>query len=194
MELLFGSFNPGKVREIQALLGQDFVVRSCADFEGLAEAEETGSTLPDNARIKALAYHAATGLPCFADDSGLEVDALGGAPGVHSAYYAGPQKSAADNMAKLLHALKGVASRGAQFRTVIALAGFGKDEHLFEGVLRGHIAEAPRGSEGFGYDPVFEVPGLGLTLAQLPLERKNAISHRAQALAQLKAFLQNMRH
>jgi XTP/dITP diphosphohydrolase len=192
MELLFGSFNQGKVREIQAFLGSDFTVRTCADFTGIAEADETGSTLPENARIKAVAYHAATGLPCFADDSGLEVDALSGAPGVHSAYYAGPQKSPSDNIAKLLTELQGVANRAAHFRTVIVYVDQAGTEQVFEGVLRGVITQAPRGGGGFGYDPVFELPMLGKTLAELSLEHKNSISHRGVALAKLKAFLQTV--
>jgi XTP/dITP diphosphohydrolase len=155
------------------------------------DAPETGATLEENARIKARAAVAATGRPAIADDTGLFVDALAGAPGVHSSRYAGPGATYADNVRKLLAALEGVpaAERGARFRTVALLATPDGREKSFEGVLEGRIAAAARGAHGFGYDPVFEVAGTARSLAEIPLEEKNRISHRARAFGAAAAFL-----
>jgi len=149
------------------------------------DVEESGDTLEENALLKARAVAAATGLPALADDTGLEVDALNGEPGVHTARFAGPDAGYAANRRALLAALEGVADRRARFRTVVALVVPDGAEVLAEGVLEGHITASERGSGGFGYDPVFEVEGQ--TLAEMGEDHKNRISHRARALAALAA-------
>jgi len=186
LKLLVATNNPGKVREFEELLaGLPFEVTFPAR-EGIAlEVEESGATFEDNARLKALAYARASGLPTLADDSGLEVDALGGAPGVWSARYAGPGAGDADRYQKLLNALAGVPDgrRTARFRCVVALAWPDGAIRTAEGRCEGQIGWAPRGEHGFGYDPVFIVDGLGgQTMAELPPEIKNRISHRARAV------------
>ncbi len=186
LKLLVATNNPGKVREFEELLaGLPFEVTFPAR-EGIAlEVEESGATFEDNARLKALAYARASGLPTLADDSGLEVDALGGAPGVWSARYAGPGAGDADRYQKLLNALAGVPDgrRTARFRCVVALAWPDGAIRTAEGRCEGQIGWAPRGEHGFGYDPVFIVDGSGgQTMAELPPEIKNRISHRARAV------------
>ncbi|CAN5242557.1 N/A [soil metagenome] len=153
--------------------------------------EETSDTLTGNARLKAHAAVTATGEAAIADDSGLFVDALGGAPGVHSARHAGPGASYADNVEKLLTALRDVSfeERGARFRTIAVLMRPDGETRVFEGNLEGRILEAPRGREGFGYDPVFVPGGQEQTLAEMPLARKNRLSHRALAFTGAAAFL-----
>lgn len=180
-ELVLCTGNPGKVREMQAALPPGVLVRSLADVGIDAELPETGRTLEANALQKAWHVHRITGMACLADDTGLEVDALDGAPGVHSARFAGEAKDPAANMALLLERLRGVEGRGARFRTVLAYVD-GTEERVFEGEVRGAITEAPRGSGGFGYDPVFLPEMSELTFAELPLEKKNAISHRGRAM------------
>ena len=192
MDLVLASGNRGKAREIGALLAPlGWTLLSQADL-GVAEVEETGATFVENALLKARHAAGATGRAALADDSGLEVDALGGAPGVHSARYAGGAGDAA-NVAKLLEALRGVpaARRTARFRCVLALVRSADDPAplIAEGAWEGAIAEAPRGANGFGYDPVFLVPELGCTAAELEPAVKNARSHRGQALARLVAAL-----
>lgn len=187
MLIYFASQNVNKIREIRSLLPGGFEV-SGIDEVTSAELEETGATLEENALQKATFVANATGRPAFADDTGLEVDALNGAPGVVSARYAGEQKSAADNVAKLLAELEGKRNRKAQFRTVIAYVN-GKQNFLFEGIVEGKIAEKPRGKEGFGYDPVFIPEGSSKTFAEMSLEEKNTWSHRARALKKLIEFL-----
>jgi XTP/dITP diphosphohydrolase len=179
--------NPDKAREVRAVLA--VVAPGVELIEGLEwpDVEESGDTLEENALLKARAVAAATGLPALADDTGLEVAALGGAPGVHTARYAGPGAGYAANRRVLLAALEGVADRRARFRTVVALVVPGGGEVLAEGVLEGRITSEERGSGGFGYDPVFEVEGR--TLAELGEDHKNRISHRARALAALAAAL-----
>lgn len=189
MEILFGSFNPKKVEEARAILGAGYGLRWCGEFDGLAEVEETGADLVENAVLKAEAYARATGLPCFADDTGLEVEALGGAPGVYSARYAGPEGDAVANMARLLRELDGAANRRARFRTVIALATAGQPTYWIDGELAGEIVLERRGEGGFGYDPIFLPEGESRTLAQMTPEEKNRISHRARALARLPELL-----
>ncbi len=174
--------NPDKAAEMVAVLA-----RLAPGIEIVAGAEwpdvpETGDTLRDNALLKARAAAAATGLPCLADDTGLEVDALGGAPGVHTARFAGPEGRYADNRAALLRALDGVDDRSARFRTVVALVD-GDEEITADGTLEGTIAREERGSGGFGYDPLFEVDGR--TLAEHGEQAKNGFSHRARALERL---------
>ena len=160
---------------------------------GVPEVEETGASFGENALLKARNAARHTGLPAIADDSGLEVDALGGAPGIYSARYAGPKATDADNLRKLLQELDGVPAekRRARFRCVIAYLRRADDPAplVCEGVWEGSILEAPRGTNGFGYDPVFLVPGKNLTSAELPAEEKNRLSHRGQALAKLAAAL-----
>jgi XTP/dITP diphosphohydrolase len=183
--LVLATKNPDKVREVRAVLAAvapELEVLAAGDWP---EVAETGATLEENALIKARAVATATGMPAVADDTGLEVDALGGAPGVHTARYAGPEGDYAANRQALLAALWGTADRRARFRTVVALVVPGEREVLAEGVLEGWITTAERGSGGFGYDPIFEVAGR--TLAQMGEAEKNRISHRALALQALTA-------
>jgi XTP/dITP diphosphohydrolase len=188
MRFVVATFNRHKAGELHALLALPGVTLvPLAEWPGATSPEENGSTLLANARIKALAAVAHTGLPAIADDTGLEVDALGGAPGVHAARYAGPAARYADNVAKLLRELAGVpaAKRVARFRTVCVAAWPDGRELSAEGVLEGVIAETPRGTNGFGYDPVFVPAGETRTVAELTEAEKNAISHRARAVRAL---------
>ena len=187
--IVLATKNRDKVRELAALFVDLPVERIIAaiDLPGAPDVEEDGATLEANALKKARSLAAFTGLLCIADDTGLEVDALGGAPGVLSARYAGPEATYADNCDQLLRALEGVseARRTARFRTEMALVDplteESKFERTVEGSLEGRILEAPRGEGGFGYDPLFFVPELGRSLAELDLDEKNRISHRARA-------------
>ncbi|HET6566323.1 MAG TPA: RdgB/HAM1 family non-canonical purine NTP pyrophosphatase, partial [Rhodothermales bacterium] len=175
--------------EMQALLGDlGVVLIPASDFPGAPEVEEDAPTLEGNARKKAVELQAFTGLSAVADDTGLEVDALGGRPGVHSARYSGPEADAGANRAKLLRELDGVRDRTARFRTVIAYAD-GEQVHLFEGVCEGRITEAERGAGGFGYDALFVPEGEDRTFAEMGKGEKNAISHRARALRGFVDFL-----
>lgn len=187
MKLYFASQNQDKIREIAALLPSSFEVLGIEHVTS-GELEETGTTLEENALQKAEFIATATGEMAFADDTGLEIDALHGAPGVISARYAGEQKSAADNIQKVLRELEGEQNRKACFRTVIALAERGK-KLFFEGRVDGHIAESPRGTNGFGYDPIFVPTGSTKTFAEMSLEEKNRWSHRAIAVRKLCDFL-----
>ncbi len=191
MKLLLATRNRDKVREIRSVLADLDVELICAaDVPDLPEVEEDADTLEGNAIKKAMTLHKMTGLPTLADDTGLEVEALGGAPGVFSSRYAGPDATYADNVQKLLQAMRDVpgSRRQAQFRTVIAFAHDGQVETV-EGVCRGVITTEPRGSNNFGYDPVFYVPDLGKTMAEMTLEEKNRISHRGRALQEIKKRL-----
>ncbi len=192
MRLCFASNNAHKLDEIRLLLPPGLALLSLADIGCREELPETQDKLEGNARQKAEYVRQRYGVDCFADDTGLEVPALGGAPGVYSARYAGLQRLAADNVAKLLRELAGAPSRAAQFRTVVALALANGAMHEFAGAVAGHITETPRGVGGFGYDAVF-VPteGDGRTFAQMSGAEKNQISHRARAVAGLLAFLKN---
>ncbi|HUP20600.1 MAG TPA: RdgB/HAM1 family non-canonical purine NTP pyrophosphatase [Gemmatimonadota bacterium] len=190
--LVLATGNPHKTREIEPLLAAAGVeLVPVAALTGEWHVEETGRTLEDNARLKALAAVRATGFPAVGDDTGLFVDALSGAPGVHSSRYAGERASYADNVAKLLRAMEGAAegARAARFRTIAVLARPDGEERVFAGELAGRICRAPRGEGGFGYDPVFELLETGRTLAELLLEEKNVRSHRARAFAALGRFL-----
>lgn len=196
MELVLASNNAGKRREIAALLEPLGVrVRTAAELGFREEIEETGDTFEANARLKACAVASALGLPTLADDSGLEVAALDGAPGVYSARYAGPQCSDADNNAKLLAALADVPDERRQAAFVCVMVCCLPDGRVLtsQGRLEGLIRRTPQGCNGFGYDPLFALPGRGLTTAQLSTEDKNAISHRGQALramvSQIAGFL-----
>ena len=191
MKFVLATFNRDKARELESLLALPGVtIVPLADWPQARAPEEDAGTLAGNARIKARAAVAITGLPAIADDTGLEVDALGGAPGVHAARYAGPGATYADNVAKLLAALAGVpeAARTARFRTACVALGPDGREWQAEGVLEGRILARARGENGFGYDPVFALPD-GRTLAELGTEEKNAISHRALAVKALAARL-----
>jgi XTP/dITP diphosphohydrolase len=186
MEIVFASANEHKVQEVEWKLGVK--LKSLSAIGCVDEIPETGATLEENARIKARYVWNTYGMSCFADDTGLEVETLDGRPGVYSARYAGPQKNAADNMALLLRELEGKSNRRARFRTVICLILEGH-EHLFEGIVNGRIIEKPRGSHGFGYDPVFIPEGSETTFAEMSLDEKNIISHRGRAIQSLAAFL-----
>jgi len=182
--------NSGKLREFQAA-APDFDLRLPAC--GVQAPEETGATFEENAILKAVYYSRFADGPLFADDSGLEVDALGGAPGVHSARYAGPQATDARNNALLLERLKKSANRNARFVCVVALAQNGEVTRTFRGSVEGRILDAPRGSGGFGYDPLFFHEPFGCTFGEATLEDKMRVSHRAQALAAMFAFLRAQR-
>jgi XTP/dITP diphosphohydrolase len=191
-ELVVATRNPGKLLEIRHLLEKaGIAVLGLDAFAGLPEVEEDGETFAANAAKKAETIARLTGRPCLADDSGLTVAALDGAPGVHSARYAGVQGDDAANNARLLHEMAGVAQgrRDAAFCCIMALARPGVKTEFFEGRVEGEILVAPRGAGGFGYDPLFLVRGFDLTMAELPLEEKNRISHRGQALRQVVARL-----
>ncbi|MBR0336723.1 MAG: RdgB/HAM1 family non-canonical purine NTP pyrophosphatase [Alistipes sp.] len=190
-KLIFATNNAHKLGEVQALLGDDFelvTLRECGITEDIPE---TAETLEGNALQKARYVYSKTGLDCFADDTGLEVDALGGAPGVHSARYATDGHDFAANNRLLLKNLEGAKERTARFRTVIALILDGV-EYTFEGRVEGVIATEESGSEGFGYDPLFVPSGEIITFAQMSAEAKNAISHRGRAVAELVKFLKTL--
>lgn len=189
--LLIGSGNPGKQREYQELLaGLDLELIAPADLEPLPpEPDETGRTFAENASHKARSYAAASGLRAVADDSGLEVDALHGAPGLRSRRFFGDDASAAERNTRLLALLEGVEARGARFVCVTALAWPDGRVELFDGEVRGEIGLAPRGEQGFGYDPLFVITGDGRTMAELPPDDKHRISHRGLAVAKLRGFL-----
>jgi XTP/dITP diphosphohydrolase len=190
--LVLATLNTGKGRELIALLGAvPFEIRLLADVPGARLPEETGATYADNALVKARAAAELTGALALGDDSGLEVDALDGAPGLYTARFGGPGLDDRGRGALLLERLRGVppARRTARFRCVIALAGPGRAEKVIEGVAEGVIAESPRGSSGFGYDPVFFYPPLGRTFAELSDEEKARVSHRGLALAAVRRLL-----
>ncbi len=200
-QILVASGNPGKVGELRAMLGADVVWLSLSDFEGVGEVEEDGATFAENARKKAVGYARQCGCWTIADDSGLVVDALGGAPGVKSARFSGPRPEDSDrklldhrNMAKVLELLQGVAfeKRTARFVCCLCLA---STEGVFietEGTLEGVIAERQIGEKGFGYDPIFFVPHLNRTVGQLSADEKNTVSHRGNAIRKLKPLLKEL--
>lgn len=196
-KLLIATNNPGKFREFEQLLescGWELV--SPAELGIEVEVEESGQTYAENARIKAEAYARASGLVTLADDSGIEVDALEGAPGVRSARYGGPGLSDEDRVRLLLRAMEGVPDdrRTARFRCVIAIATPEGEVRYAEGTVEGRVTREPRGASGFGYDPIFLLPERGLTTAELPPEEKNRISHRGRAAEKAKAILKAMLH
>ena len=188
MQLVFASNNKHKIQEIQALVPTDFQILSLEDIGCFEEIPETANTIEGNAILKANYVTKNYGYPCFADDTGLEVDALHGAPGVYSARYAGEQKNAEDNMNKLLHELGYITNRKAQFKTVICL-NINGTQQLFTGIINGKIIHEKTGLNGFGYDPIFVADGSDKTFAELSLQEKASISHRGIAVAQLLAFL-----
>ncbi len=188
MQLVFASNNKNKIQEIQALVPSDFHILSLDDIGCTEEIPETADTIEGNAILKANYVTHNYGYPCFADDSGLEVETLNGAPGVYSARYAGEQKSAEDNMNKLLHELHQVSNRKANFKTIICL-NINGSQHLFTGIINGEITTEKIGANGFGYDPIFIADGTNKTFAELSMQEKAGISHRGIAVAQLLAFL-----
>jgi XTP/dITP diphosphohydrolase len=189
-KLVFATNNAHKLEEVRIVVGDNFDILSLKDIGCHEDIEEPGETLQENALIKARYVKEKYGYDCFGDDTGLEVEALNGAPGVYSARYAGGDHDAKANMKKLLKELDGITNRKAQFRTVIALILDGK-EYLFEGKIEGSIISEERGSAGFGYDPVFLPDGYNETFAQLGMDVKNNISHRALATKALCEFLKN---
>jgi XTP/dITP diphosphohydrolase len=190
MELVFASNNKNKILEIQAMLPVGIKILGLADIGCHEDIPETAHTIEGNAILKADYVTKKYGYNCFADDTGLEVEALNGAPGVYSARYAGEQKNADDNIEKLLSELSGNARRNAQFKTVIALNLDG-NQYLFTGIAKGEITSEKIGHNGFGYDPVFQPDGFSRTFAQFTLEEKAAASHRGKAVTQLIGFLSN---
>lgn len=189
MTLCLATRNAHKLEEIRAKLGNRFRLISLDDVGCTEELPETTDTIPGNSLQKAQYVFQHYRVACVADDSGLEIDALAGAPGVHSAYYAGPQRSHEDNIQKVLGELRNTTQRSAQFRTVLTLV-TANGMQVFEGILRGNILHEPRGKNGFGYDPIFQPEGIDLSLAQLSLEEKNKISHRARAIEKLVSYFQ----
>ncbi len=187
--IVLATRNPGKVAEIRALLADVPVqLLAAADVKGAPDVDEDAPTLEGNASKKARVLHVHTSLPALADDTGLEVDALGGRPGIHSARYAGPAATDAANRARLCRDLAGASDRAAQFRTVVAFAEAGMVQY-FEGVCKGRILDEERGADGFGYDALFVPDGESRTFAELTQAEKNALSHRGRALRKFAAYL-----
>jgi XTP/dITP diphosphohydrolase len=191
MKLLFATNNKHKIREISDIISNNFTIIGLTDVNITEDIPEEADTLADNALFKARYVHERTGMNVFADDTGLEVEALGGEPGVYSARYAGEGKSFDDNINKLLNRLEGVEERKARFRTVIALI-LDNMEYMFEGSVEGEILSERKGTGGFGYDPVFRAAGYDQTFAEMPLTEKNRISHRAIAMRKLLNFLEGI--
>ncbi len=187
-EIVFATNNKHKLEEIRSITSNLLNILSLDDIGCTEEIQETALTLEGNAILKAKYVRDNYDKDCFADDTGLEVDCLGGRPGVHSARYAGEECIADNNIEKLLQELKNQQNRNARFRTVIALIINGQ-EHFFEGIVNGHIIEDRRGSQGFGYDPIFIPDGYSQTFAEMDLDLKNQISHRGRATAKLIEFL-----
>jgi XTP/dITP diphosphohydrolase len=191
MKIVFATNNPNKLKEIQSLMPAGIEIISLKDIGCTEDIPETGETLEANAFQKARYLKEQYGYDCFADDTGLEVEALNGAPGVYSARYAGPERSAEANMAKILTELDGKENRKAQFRTAVALILNGK-EQLFEGKVEGHISKTKQGEEGFGYDPIFLPENNLRSFAQMSMSEKGAISHRGRAVRKLVDFLKGI--
>lgn len=188
MKLLFATQNQHKRDEVQALVGHRFNILSLLDFHFTAELPETHETLEENALEKALFVHQQFSIDCFSEDTGLEIDGLGGAPGVYSARYAGDGKKPQDNVAKVLKELEDNDNRKARFRTVICLF-YHNETQFFEGIINGTIAKKPAGEKGFGYDPIFIPEGTALTFAQMNASEKNGISHRRMAIDKMIVWL-----
>ena len=187
-KLVFATNNAHKLEEIRAILGDKMEILSLADINCHADIPETANTLEGNAHLKSEYVYNHYGLDCFADDTGLEVEALDGAPSVYSARYAGDGHDSQANMQKLLKEMEEKNNRKAQFRTVISLIEKG-EEKLFEGIVRGEITREKRGNSGFGYDPVFQPEGFDVTFAEMGSDVKNKISHRARAVKALCDYL-----
>jgi XTP/dITP diphosphohydrolase len=194
MKLLLATTNPGKLREIKGILqGLPIEFLALTDFPDVPEPEETGTTFAENARLKALYYEAATGLPSVADDSGLEVDELDKAPGIHSARWHGTDYAVKFQKIYEVLAERGVAGSRARFVAAVAFARGGQIEFEAEGIVEGEIAPEPRGTHGFGYDPIFFYPPIGTTLAEVDGAAKEAVSHRGAAFREFRDYLRNQR-
>ncbi|MBA9075618.1 MULTISPECIES: non-canonical purine NTP diphosphatase [Rufibacter] len=191
MKICFASNNAHKLQEIRALLGEPFELVSLQDLGCADEIPEEQDTLEGNALQKASYIWERYKILCFADDTGLEVEALNQEPGVYSARYAGPARDNQANMQKVLQGLEGKENRKARFRTSIALILEEGEQHLFNGIVEGHILESPRGEKGFGYDPIFVPEGHERTFAEMDSQEKNEISHRGRAVQQLVSFLRH---
>ncbi len=188
MKIVFASNNKNKVQEIQNQVPESIQIVTLEEIGCFEDIEETGTTLEENAIIKANYVTEKYNLPCFADDTGLEIEALNGEPGVYSARYAGEEKNSEANMQKVLENLNGVSNRKAKFKTVIAL-NINNEQYLFTGTVEGEIRNEQKGTNGFGYDPIFEPEYLGKTFAEMTLEDKNKMSHRGRAVEKLIEFL-----
>ena len=188
MKIIFASNNKNKVEEIQNQLPAHIQIVTLEEIGHLEDSEENGKTIEENAIIKADFIANKYKLPCFADDTGLEIEALNGAPGVYSARYAGEEKNADKNMNLVLKKLQNTSKRKAQFKTVIAL-NIKNKQYLFKGIVKGEITYSKTGKNGFGYDPIFEPEHLGKTFAEISLKEKNKLSHRGRAVTQLITFL-----
>jgi XTP/dITP diphosphohydrolase len=188
LELIFASQNKNKLNEIAQKLGNNIRLKSLNDLGYYEPLDETGKTLHENALQKARFVYNRWGVNCFADDSGLEIEALSGEPGVHSAQYAGLPPNPAANIALVLNKLKGIQNRKARFITIFALI-LNNQEYIFEGTVNGIITTQPQGEQGFGYDPIFIPDGFNCTFAQMTIQQKNQISHRSQALNKMIEFL-----
>jgi XTP/dITP diphosphohydrolase len=186
--LIFATNNQHKIDEIKTIVGNDFNIITLKDAGINIDIPEPHDTLQANASEKSFTIHKLTNKNCFSEDTGLEVDALNGEPGVKSARYAGGEKDFQANIDKLLHNLQGITNRAAQFRTVISLI-WHTHEYCFEGVCKGRIIEVPRGTEGFGYDPIFVPDGSDKTFAEMNMKQKNEFSHRRKATDKLTIFL-----
>ncbi|MBN1251069.1 MAG: non-canonical purine NTP diphosphatase [Bacteroidales bacterium] len=191
MKLVFATNNENKLREISQILNSDFQLLSLNDISCFEDIPETSPTIEENSLEKAKYVYEKYNVNCFADDTGLEIEALNGKPGVYSARYAGNEKNMDKNIEKVLEELKNSKNRNAQFKTVISLIING-EQYQFEGIIKGKIIKQKRGKEGFGYDPVFLPDGYDITFAEMPYELKNLISHRAIAFEKLMDFLTNI--
>ncbi|MBN1926260.1 MAG: non-canonical purine NTP diphosphatase [Prolixibacteraceae bacterium] len=190
-KLVFATNNKHKLHEIKQMLGDNFELVSLREIGCTEDVPENQDTLEGNASQKSHFIYKKYGFDCFADDTGLEVEALNNAPGVYSARYAGPQRDSTDNINKLLFELDKINCRKARFRTVISLLING-NEILFEGIVNGHILTHARGEKGFGYDPVFQPDGYAVSFAEMNMEEKNRISHRGEAFRKLITYLNNL--
>lgn len=188
MKLVFASNNKNKIAEIQQQVGSQFQIVSLEDIGCLVDIPETAETIEGNAVLKANFVTENYGLPCFADDTGLEIEALNNEPGVYSARYAGEQKNADDNMNLVLQKLANQTNRNAQFKTIIAL-NINNQQYLFEGIVKGNMTTKKSGNQGFGYDPIFQPEGFTTTFAEMTMEQKTVISHRGIAVQKLIDFL-----
>ena len=188
MKLVFATHNANKLQEVRELLAPKYEVIGLTELGDHEDIPENEPTLQGNALIKARTIWNKYGLSCFSDDTGLEIEALDGAPGVYSARYGGPEKDPEQNMAKVLEGLKSKDDRSARFRTAVALILNG-EEHLFNGIVEGHIRTEKSGAKGFGYDPIFQPEGYDITFAEMDSAEKGRISHRGRAIAALVDFL-----
>lgn len=188
MKLVFATHNANKLQEVRELLAPKYEVIGLTELGDHEDIPENEPTLPGNALVKARTIWKKYGLSCFSDDTGLEIDALDGAPGVYSARYGGPEKDPEQNMAKVLEGLQGNDDRSARFRTAVALILNG-EEHVFNGIVEGHIRTGKSGAKGFGYDPIFQPAGYDITFAEMDSAEKGRISHRGRAIAALVEFL-----